>query len=235
MRKWRHRSGWVICPRSHGLKQVVLSRQSKSVRLEILASFSDSHCCSGRWLLFIYILIRHFSFTPFWGKTGTLISKGHLYQASVPLRCLPVFETLSPVRWGRSSPCGNRLSGGPSDITDAKRFAQSTGRGGCHYTGVHCYAVPSGPGLPVIITFASSGQTSRTDTGSNYFLGSATNNFLQEHLSSSHLSIFWCPVGVTLYHQVSRLWAGSLWAFISQQENDAIVTSAWGGNSNQIL
>lgn len=85
--------------------------------------FCDSIYCSEHWLLFIYILMRYFNFTPLWGKSGTMISEDHLCLASVSLGQLAAFETTSPVKWGQSSPCGNTVMR-PKGVIHTKRLAQ---------------------------------------------------------------------------------------------------------------
>ena len=179
----------------------MLSQESTSVQWEILASFSDSNSCWGHWLLFIY-----FNFTPFWGKTGTLTSEGLLYLTTVSLGQLPVFDTLSPGRWGRSSPCGNRLSGDPNEIMHAKHLGQRSPP----YTGFHHYVVPSGPRIASYPCLCKQWKKlPNTQILIIPWILVPTTFFrsISRHPMHPHSE---CPVDVTLCHQVPKPWADLL-------------------------
>lgn len=123
--------------------------------------FCDSIYCSEHWLLFIYILMRYFNFTPLWGKSGTMISEDHLCLASVSLGQLAAFETTSPVKWGQSSPCGNTVMRPKGDDT-YKTLGSVQGTEGAHYSASIVTLFPQAPGLPVILTFTGNRKNFQT-------------------------------------------------------------------------
>lgn len=122
-------------------------------------SFCDRKNHSGCWLFFIDILIRYFHLTPFGGKSGSLIPEDHLCLALGSLGQLPVFETLSPVRWGQSSPCSNCHEDQMRSCLQNSWFRARHG-GGSRYSSCH-YVVPWAPGLLALLTFTGSGKTSK--------------------------------------------------------------------------
>lgn len=101
---------------------------------------SDGNDCSGRWRLFIYILIRYFHFTPFWGKSGTLISED---------MCIwhRFFRKISCI-WD-NVPCevGAELSlRQPCHEAQMRSQVRNAWlRGGSRHSSFHGYVVSSGP------------------------------------------------------------------------------------------